>query len=371
MTALQANARNGRRGHLGVGVLSDARRVEVEPVSPRGDRGGGDLRAADARAHGRARLRAGAPRLLALRRFADDCGRRCASRTARSIGVATTRRRCCARSAPSDGSPGVRDEIAGLPCYLYDAHREGRLRGAPGAIVAQRDGAICRATGDGAIWITHLKRADDRRGVQASRRDGSRRRDRGGPRGAVAGAGSRRLSDVAPDSLRRGRAGRVPALSLLQRCDGHRAVRGAARRLCVCALAFDARDRTDGRGGLLVERNSLESDRGLRASCGRIVAQHQRHRRPGPRHRRHRSPAHARGALRQCRRRRRVPGARRGSRLRPRRRRPEPALQRHGQSVRIGILDLSSSAPCRSRARAGRSSTTGSRSACARRSRWA
>ena len=38
---------------------------------------------------------------------------------------------------------------------------EGRLRGAPGTIVAQRDGAICRATGDGAIWITHLKRADD------------------------------------------------------------------------------------------------------------------------------------------------------------------------------------------------------------------
>jgi putative two-component system hydrogenase maturation factor HypX/HoxX len=61
----------------------------------------------------------------------------------------------------ADGSPGVRDEIAGLPLYLYDAHREGRLCGAPGAIVAQRDGAICRATADGAVWITHLKRADD------------------------------------------------------------------------------------------------------------------------------------------------------------------------------------------------------------------
>ncbi len=61
----------------------------------------------------------------------------------------------------ADGSPGVRDEIAGLACHLYDAHREGRLRGAPGAIIAQRDGAICRATADGAIWITHLKCADD------------------------------------------------------------------------------------------------------------------------------------------------------------------------------------------------------------------
>jgi len=61
----------------------------------------------------------------------------------------------------ADGSPGVRDEVAGLPCYLYDAHREGHLQGSPGAIVAQREGAICRATADGAIWITHLKRADD------------------------------------------------------------------------------------------------------------------------------------------------------------------------------------------------------------------
>lgn len=61
----------------------------------------------------------------------------------------------------ADGFPGVRDEIAGLPCYLYDAHREGRLRGEPGAVVATRDGAICRATRDGAVWITHIKRADD------------------------------------------------------------------------------------------------------------------------------------------------------------------------------------------------------------------
>ena len=42
VTALQANARDGRGRHLGVGVLPDARRVEVEPVSPRGHRGGSD-----------------------------------------------------------------------------------------------------------------------------------------------------------------------------------------------------------------------------------------------------------------------------------------------------------------------------------------
>ena len=60
----------------------------------------------------------------------------------------------------ADGVPGVRDAIAGVPCYLYDVHREGLLRGAPGTLIAQRDGAICRATVDGAVWITHLKAAE-------------------------------------------------------------------------------------------------------------------------------------------------------------------------------------------------------------------
>ena len=44
-----------------------------------------------------------------------------------------------------------------MQCYLYGAHAEDVLRGTPGEIIATRDGAICRATGDGAIWITHLK----------------------------------------------------------------------------------------------------------------------------------------------------------------------------------------------------------------------
>ena len=61
----------------------------------------------------------------------------------------------------ADGSPGVRDEIAGMACHLYDAHAEGRLRGAAGAVLATRDEAICRATIDGAVWITHLRRAGD------------------------------------------------------------------------------------------------------------------------------------------------------------------------------------------------------------------
>jgi putative two-component system hydrogenase maturation factor HypX/HoxX len=64
----------------------------------------------------------------------------------------------------ADGFPGVRDDVEGLSCMLFDAHPEATLAHAgaqPGAIFAQRAGAVCRATIDGAVWITHMKRADD------------------------------------------------------------------------------------------------------------------------------------------------------------------------------------------------------------------
>src|SRR5947209_8419077 len=57
----------------------------------------------------------------------------------------------------ADSFPGSLDTVLGMQCYLYGAHEEGVLRGTPGEIIAKRDGAICRATGDGAIWITHMK----------------------------------------------------------------------------------------------------------------------------------------------------------------------------------------------------------------------
>ena len=61
----------------------------------------------------------------------------------------------------ADGTPGVADDVRGLRVHCYDAHPEDTLRGAPGEIIAQRDGAICRATRDGAVWITHLKNPQD------------------------------------------------------------------------------------------------------------------------------------------------------------------------------------------------------------------
>ncbi len=64
----------------------------------------------------------------------------------------------------ADGTPGVLDDLQGLAVHCYDGHRESSLRGAAGAVIAQRHGAICRATVDGAVWITHLRNpADEQR----------------------------------------------------------------------------------------------------------------------------------------------------------------------------------------------------------------
>ena len=58
----------------------------------------------------------------------------------------------------ADNQPGVLDTILGQEYYLYGAHREGKLLGTPGDIVAKRHGAICRAAVDGAVWISHLRK---------------------------------------------------------------------------------------------------------------------------------------------------------------------------------------------------------------------
>jgi putative two-component system hydrogenase maturation factor HypX/HoxX len=57
----------------------------------------------------------------------------------------------------SDSSPGVADILAGAQYYLFGAHEDDFLNGPPGTILAQRAGAVCRATGNGAIWIERLK----------------------------------------------------------------------------------------------------------------------------------------------------------------------------------------------------------------------
>ncbi|RIX76418.1 hydrogenase maturation protein [Acidovorax cavernicola] len=57
----------------------------------------------------------------------------------------------------ADSQPGVLDELLGAPWHLHGGHPEDELRGAPGELLATRDGAICRATVDGAVWIAQLR----------------------------------------------------------------------------------------------------------------------------------------------------------------------------------------------------------------------
>jgi putative two-component system protein, hydrogenase maturation factor HypX/HoxX len=63
-----------------------------------------------------------------------------------------------AKLRAADSSPGVLDEIGGTAYYLAGGHPEDELRGQPGTILARRDGAVCRATSDGAVWIPQLRR---------------------------------------------------------------------------------------------------------------------------------------------------------------------------------------------------------------------
>lgn len=61
------------------------------------------------------------------------------------------------RLRAADSQPGVLDELLGERWYLHGGHGEDELRGAPGELIAQRDGAVCRATVDGAVWIPQLR----------------------------------------------------------------------------------------------------------------------------------------------------------------------------------------------------------------------
>ena len=60
----------------------------------------------------------------------------------------------------ADGFPGVYDRIGDGEFALFDAHAESALRGTAGEILGKRHEAICRATADGAVWITHLRPLD-------------------------------------------------------------------------------------------------------------------------------------------------------------------------------------------------------------------
>ncbi len=63
----------------------------------------------------------------------------------------------------ADGCPGVLDTLFDDEFYLYGVTKEAKLReyfpkAVPGELIATCFGAVCRATIDGAVWISHLKR---------------------------------------------------------------------------------------------------------------------------------------------------------------------------------------------------------------------
>jgi putative two-component system hydrogenase maturation factor HypX/HoxX len=69
----------------------------------------------------------------------------------------------------ADGFPGVIDQVEGLSCRLFGGWRESGFAGQggkPGRVIATRDGAILRATRDGAVWVSHLRLADDPAGIK-------------------------------------------------------------------------------------------------------------------------------------------------------------------------------------------------------------
>jgi putative two-component system protein, hydrogenase maturation factor HypX/HoxX len=63
-----------------------------------------------------------------------------------------------AKLQAADSSPGVRDVIGDTEYFLFGGYEENGMHGEPGAIIARRTGAICRATADGAVWIPQLRR---------------------------------------------------------------------------------------------------------------------------------------------------------------------------------------------------------------------
>lgn len=68
------------------------------------------------------------------------------------------------RIRAADGAPGVRTEVGGLPVFAYDAS-PGLARSArPGQLLSRRQGAVLVGTGDGSIWLGHLRTADPSHG---------------------------------------------------------------------------------------------------------------------------------------------------------------------------------------------------------------
>ncbi|MGW4797571.1 enoyl-CoA hydratase-related protein [Nonomuraea sp. NPDC004297] len=66
------------------------------------------------------------------------------------------------RVRASDGSPGGRARLCELPVRVFDVYRgpeleESAEQVAPGQVVGRREGAVLVRTGDGSVWVGHLR----------------------------------------------------------------------------------------------------------------------------------------------------------------------------------------------------------------------
>jgi putative two-component system protein, hydrogenase maturation factor HypX/HoxX len=60
----------------------------------------------------------------------------------------------------ADGMPGLADSLFFQDVRLFDAHVARGISGVPGTVIARYEGALARATVDGAIWIGHVRRME-------------------------------------------------------------------------------------------------------------------------------------------------------------------------------------------------------------------
>ncbi|MGN9844839.1 enoyl-CoA hydratase-related protein [Nonomuraea sp. H19] len=61
------------------------------------------------------------------------------------------------RVRAADGAPGGRVRLCGLPVRVFDMYRGPELAGEPGQVAARREGAVLVHTGDGSVWVGHVR----------------------------------------------------------------------------------------------------------------------------------------------------------------------------------------------------------------------
>ncbi|WP_052423209.1 enoyl-CoA hydratase-related protein [Nonomuraea candida] len=65
------------------------------------------------------------------------------------------------RVRAADGAPGGRARLCELPVRVFDVYRGPELAGTPGRVAGRREGAVLVHTGDGTVWVGHLRLEQD------------------------------------------------------------------------------------------------------------------------------------------------------------------------------------------------------------------